>query len=58
MGYIYNLLKMLNNSSYTVNMKVLILIFGYSLLLVLISVLCNYLVNCIMNNSKLKKYNV
>ncbi len=58
MGYIYNLLKMLNNSTNNINMKVLILVFGYSLLLVLVCVLSNYLVNYIINNSKLKKYNV
>jgi hypothetical protein len=58
MGYIYNLTKMLNNSSYNVNMKVLIVILGYSFMLVLISVLCNWIVNYIINHSKLKKYNV
>ena len=58
MGYLYNLLKMLNNSNSSDTLKVLIVVLAYSLLLVFVGCLANYITNIIVNNSRLKKYNV
>ena len=58
MRYLYNLLKMLNNSSSFDGLKVLLVVLAYSLLLVFVGCIANYITNTIINNNKLKKYNV
>ena len=56
MGILYNLLKMLNNSTNSDGLKVLLVVLAYSLLLVFVGCIANYIVNYIINNSKLKKF--
>ena len=57
MGYLYNLTKILNNSSSLDGLKVLFVVFTYSIMLVFVGCIANYITNYIINNSKLKKYN-
>ena len=57
MGILNNLLKMLNNSNNSDGVKVLLVVFTYSIILVFVGCIANYITNYIINNSKLKKYN-